>query len=212
MKKVEVIPGILEHDFPSIEAKLKLIDKLVPWVHIDIVDGLFKNSNFRTPLQFKSLKTNVLLELHMMINNPEDVVGEWVEANFSRFIGHVEGMKDIDKFIQTVRSYKKEVGLAIDIVTPVSVIEPYLGKIDNVLIMSIHTGKSGQSFMPEALDKIKEVRRLSPHMPIEVDGGVNPETGKLAVQAGVTRLVSTSYIFKSQNISEAIKKLELPNN
>lgn len=205
---IEVIPGILEHDFSSIEAKLKLVDKLVSWVHIDIVDELFKNSNFRNPLQFKLLKTSVSLELHMMIKNSENTVGDWVDAGFLRFIGHVEGMKDIDKFISTVRSYKKEVGLAIDIVTPVSAIEPYLNKIDNVLVMAIHTGKSGQSFMPEALDKIRKIRKLSPQMPIEVDGGVNAETGKIAVEAGATRLVSTSYIFKAKNIKASLQNLK----
>ncbi|MBI2029204.1 ribulose-phosphate 3-epimerase [Candidatus Gottesmanbacteria bacterium] len=205
---IEVIPGINEQTFSGIENKLHLVENLVPWVHLDIVDELFNFSTFRDPVPFKNLKSKVKWEVHMMINNPEDTVGDWVDAGFLRFIGHVEGMKDIGNFIKTVRSYKKEVGLAVDIVTPVSVIEPYLTKIDNVLVMSIHTGKSGQSFMSEALDKIRQVRRLSGQMPIEVDGGVNLETGKMAVEAGVTRLVSTSYIFKAPNIQNAIKILQ----
>lgn len=205
---VDVIPGILEHDFPSIEEKLNIVESLVDWVQIDIVDDLFHNNNFRDPIPFKGLQTQVSLELHMMIHNPETTVKNWVDAGFSRFIGHVEGIKDIDRFINTVRSFDKEVGLALDIVTPTDRIEEYLNRIDQVLIMSIHTGKSGQSFMPKTLEKIKRIRKIDTKIPIEVDGGVNQETGKQAVEAGATRLVSTSYIFKSENIPESIKSLE----
>lgn len=204
---VEVIPGILEHDFPSIEDKLKKIENLVNWVQIDIVDDLFHNSNFKDPEAFKTISTPVSLELHMMIHEPQKTVKDWVEAGFSRLIAHVEGISDIEGFIATVKSYNKEVGLALDIVTPVEKIEKYLRMIDQVLIMTIHTGRSGQKFMPQALDKIKKVRKLHKTVPIEVDGGVNDKTGREAVQVGATRLVSTSYIFKSENLGDSIDRL-----
>ena len=172
MKIVEVIPGILEHDFSSIEGKLKKVENLVDWVQIDIVGDLFNNNNFTNPHAFKQLQTPVSLELHMMIHNPEKVVKDWVDAGFSRLVGHVEGINDIDRFIQTVKEYNKEVGLALDIITPVEAIEKYLKQIDQVLVMCIHTGKSGQLFMDEALTKIKRIRELNEDIEIEVDGGI----------------------------------------
>lgn len=208
MKKVEVIPGINEQDFKGVEEKFRKVESLVPWVHLDIVDDLFNFSTFRDPKPFKTLKSTVQWELHMMIRNPEKVVKDWVDAGFSRFTGHVEGITDIDRFINTVRSYDKEVGLALDIVTPTDVIEDYLTRIDQVLIMCIHTGKSGQSFIREALTKIKRIRELNEDIEIEVDGGINPETGKKSFEAGATQLVSTSYIFKSENIKNAINSLK----
>lgn len=205
----EVIPGILEQDFSGITRKIRLVENYVSWVQIDLLDGtLFGNTNFHDPSPFSSLRTPLNLELHMMVKNPIQMVDQWAEVGIKRFIAHTEGLTNIDQFIDKVKEKKLEAGLAIDIETEVSVLFPYLDKIDVVLIMGIHTGKSGQSFQELAVGKVKEVREKAPNLPIEVDGGVGGQTAERLVKAGATRLVTTSYIFSAPNLYQAIQNLQ----
>lgn len=206
---IEVIPGILEQSFSAIVEKLRLVEEFCPWIQIDLLDNsLFGNTSFHDASAFTNLRTTSKLELHMMVVHPENFVDEWASVGFKRFIGHVEGMTNVENFITKVRSKKLEVGLAIDIETDVKIIEPFLPNIDCVLVMGIHTGKSGQVFDDRAITKIHKIKLLAPNLPIEVDGGVNDETAGNIVQAGANRLVSTSYLFNSPHIPQAIKKLQ----
>lgn len=206
---IEVIPGILEQTFSAIVEKLRLVEGFCRWIQIDLLDNsLFGNTSFHDPSPFSGLRTASRLELHMMVVNPENYIDEWAEVGFKRFIGHTEGMSNVENFITKVRSKKLEVGLAIDIDTDVKIIEPFVPNIDCVLVMGIHTGKSGQAFDDRAITKVHKVRLLGPNLPVEVDGGVNDETAPRLVQAGATRLVSTNYLFNSPHIPQAIKKLQ----
>lgn len=205
---VEVIPGILEHSFSAIVAKIRQVEQFCRWVQIDLLDGtLFNASCFHDPSQFSTLRTPINLELHMMVVNPIQLIDQWANVGFKRFIAHIEGISDTENFLVKVRSKKREVGLAVDIDTDISILEPYLPNLDVVLIMGVHTGQSGQIFDHRALVKIHKVRQLVPDLPIEVDGGINPETAKTIIHSGATRLVSTSYIFNSPHIYQAIKTL-----
>lgn len=206
---VEVIPGILDQEFSTIIEKVRKVEEYVDWIQIDILDGtLFGNNNFHDPAPFKNLRTRANLELHMMIVNPEQLINEWFEVGFKRFIGHVEGCTNVENFIAKVRSKKAEVGLAVDIDTDISKVAPFIPNIDVVLIMTIHSGRSGQPFQEKALLKIHKLRELAPDLPIEVDGHIDLVTGKQVREAGVTRLAVTSFIFKSANIPQAIKQLQ----
>ena len=205
----EVTPGFLEQEFPAITTKISLVEPFVKWVQIDLLDGsLFNQTNFNDPTQFLNLKTKVGLELHMMVENPLRMVSSWAEAGFKRFIAHTEGLLNIDEFVSTIRNQMGlEVGLAIDLPTPAEKILPYLEKIDCLLLMSVPCGKSGQKFNNTVLEKIKTIRKSYGKIPVEIDGGVNLETGKLCIEAGAVRLVSTSYIFSRNNIKAAIEQL-----
>ena len=211
---IEVIPGIFEKDFQRIAERAALIAPFVDWIHIDIADNrLVPNSSFLDPSPFKKLiqETGKKFELHMMIENPVSVSDEWVNAGFQRLLWHMEGIiktSDVRLKIAEIRGRGVEVGLAVDKETPVESVLPYLDDVDCVLIMTIKAGFSGQQFIPEMLDKVRVIRERKPGLPIEVDGGINYETAKLAVAAGATRLVSTSYIFNSGNIREAINRLQ----
>lgn len=206
---IEVIPGILEQNFAEIEKKIRQVEEFCPWIQIDLLDGtLFANSCFHNAQAFTTLRTVSRLELHMMVINPQKLVDEWAQAGIKRFIGHIEGITDCEGFIAKVRSKKLEVGLAVDIETDVSIIQPYLPNIDMALIMSIKTGKSGQAFDDRVITKIQKVKSLAPDLPIEIDGGINLDTGRRVVQAGATRLVSTSFIFNSPYILQTIKRLQ----
>jgi len=211
---IDIIPGILEQEFLEIKRKIRLVEPYVSWVQIDVLDGtLFNNTCFNDSKPFSSLSTPLSLEAHLMVKNPSSWIDKFNLPLFRRFIGHIEGFgkRDFEKktydFITKVKGLKKEVALAVDLPTPVERIFPFLDRIDQVLVMTINTGRSGQSFAREALEKIKRVRNADTHIPIEVDGGINEETALLAVAAGATRLAATSSIFGSRDVKEAINRI-----
>lgn len=206
---IEIFPGVLEDSFSKIEEKIRMVEPYTDWLHFDVADNTFTESgSFHDPSPFKSLKTKLNLEIHLMLLDPIAVVKDWVDAGFKRLIAHVES-HDSQGFINQVKKVGAEVGLALDGFTEVEKMSPFLSQIDQVTVMMIKAGKSGQKFMEENLDKIRWIHQKWPDLPIEIDGGVNLQTAKLAKDAGATRFVSTSYIFwqNSGRIKEAIEEL-----
>lgn len=214
---VDIIPGILEKDFAEIERRITLVAPYVSWVQIDVADNtLVPNETcleFGKPLDsarggFVQLAKLVQLEAHLMVAEPEKYIRPLADAGFKRLIAHVEA-HDPRRFLDEAKYESVEVGLAIDGPTDVEAIEPFLEEIDVVLVMMIEAGFSGQQLMPETIEKIKTIRRNFPDLPIAVDGGINDKTARLVRDAGATRLVSTSYLFKDPaNIAEAIDRLK----
>ncbi|MDP3998487.1 MAG: hypothetical protein Q8P89_02630 [bacterium] len=207
---IEIIPGIQEDNFEKIEEKIRLVEPYVNWVQIDITDKtLTVNESFRDPQPFKKLKTGLFLEVHLMTIDPARVASDWAGAGFKRLIAHFESQNP-QEFIRTAKRLGVEVGLAIDGPTEVAKIEPFLSQIDQVTVMMIKSGPSGQKFHPEYSDKIRFIHKNWPNLPIEVDGGINPETANLVKKAGATRLASTSFLFwkNSGRIKEAIGELK----
>lgn len=203
----QIIPGIQEATFPEIEKRIHLVEPYVKWVQIDVTDKtLTTNESFRDPKPFKNLKTKVNLEIHLMTKNAAEKAQEWIDAGFKRIIAHVE-IDSPQKYINNIKG-KAEVGLALDGPTPIEAILPYISQIDSVLIMMYKAGPSGQKFQPEQLEKIRILHQRNPDLPIEVDGGTNLETIRETEKAGAIRFVATSAIFRSDNIKEAIEKLQ----
>ena len=164
----------------------------------------------RTPIDISCLKKypNVSFEAHLMTYTPELYIKQLVAAGFRRLIGHVE-CHDPRGFIEEARAYECEVGLAVNIGTLLEEIEPMLEELDEVLVMSVIAGASGQPFEEEAVEKIQAIHRNLPDLPIEVDGGINEETIKRVVAAGADRIISTSYLFKDEHaIQSALDRLE----
>lgn len=218
---IDIIPGILEQNFGEIERKIRLVEPHVSWVQIDILDGsLFDNNNFHEAKPFADLDTPLLMEVHLMVKNPTKYVEPFFAAGFQRFIAHIEafdeaqakgfaeGGERIEDFLHEVNAYNAEVGLAIDLPTFPEVLFPYLESLDQVLVMTIPTGRSGQSFHPEAIEKIAKIRLKEGSLHIEVDGGINIQTAPSVIAAGATRLAVTSGIFKSDDIKKAISDLQ----
>ena len=208
---VDVIPGILEKEWAPIEERLKLVTGLVRAVQIDVADNtLVPNEtilDFGKFSQFTGLDQSPALEAHLMVANPEKYIKPLADAGFKRLIAHVES-HDPRLFLEQAEHEHVEVAMAIDGGTELEQIEPFLEEIDMVLVMTIEAGFSGQAFMVETVEKIKRIHEHFPDLPIEVDGGINDKTAKIAVDAGATRLVSTSFIFKDPgNIAETIEKL-----
>lgn len=203
---IDVIPGILEKEWTCIEERLALVRGLVEWVQIDIADNTLVPN--QTVLAFGPVGTSLSFEAHLMVAQPEKYIKPLVDAGFKRIIAHVE-CHDPRIFLEQAKYEHIEVGIAIDGATPIEQAEPFLEEVDMVLVMTIEAGFSGQEFMTETLEKIKAIHEHFPDLPIEVDGGINDKTATLVRDAGATRLVSTSFLFKDpQNIAAAIEELK----
>ena len=217
IRHIDIIPGIgPQEDFSIIKKRTLQVAPFVDWIHIDIADGKFvQNKTFLDPIPFKDLiqETKKDFELHMMINNPFTTAKKWVEAGFGRLIMHVESVSNTESIKDMMHAMKNtykdlQIGLAIDKETPVESVFPFLEAIDTILVMTIKAGHSGQKFIPEMLEKVKVLRAKKYYLPITVDGGINDETSMQTIEAGASRLVSTSYIFKSKDMKEAIEMLK----
>lgn len=202
----DVIPGILEKDFSEIEKKLAIIKPFSKKVHIDFLDGKFcEETSFLDIEKFTKYKNDFFMEAHLMVNNPSQYVEQLAMVGFKRFLGHVEKMENLEEYIAKAQIFG-EVGLALDIQTPIDAINIPFDDIDSILLMSVKAGKSGQEFLPEVLEKIKALHKIS-QIPIEIDGGVNEETLISSKYEGAQRFVVTSSVFKSQDPMEAFEKL-----
>lgn len=202
----EVIPGILEKDFEEIEKKLQIIKPFSRRVHVDILDGKFSDSvSFLDPTPFSKYKEDFFMEAHFMVEDPALLIKSFGQAGFKRFLGHIEKMKNIEEFVAEGQIFG-EVGLALDLQTPISLINVPFDDLDCILLMGVKAGKSGQDFMPEVLEKVRELRKKSDII-IEIDGGINEETIISAKQEGVERFVATSNIFNSVDPMAAYERL-----
>lgn len=206
---VDIIPGILEKEWVPIEEKLRLVSGTAEWVQVDFADNtLVPNETFFDISRFASISDTISLEAHLMVANPEKYIKSLVDSGFKRIIAHVEST-DPREFLTQAEHEDVEVGLAVDGGTELEQIEPFLEEIDMVLVMTIEAGFSGQEFMIETVEKIKRIHEAFPDLPIEVDGGINEKTAKLVKDAGATRLVSTSFLFKDPaGISHAMERLK----
>jgi len=202
---VKVAPSITTADLSHLAdevAKVKTADIL----HLDIMDGHFVPNITYGPHLVKSIKTNLIKDAHLMIEHPSQYIEKFADAGAGMISFHVEIKENIQKNIDLIKSLGKKAGLTINPATPVSKLKPYLDKIDFVLIMSVNPGFGGQSFMPIAIDKIRELRKIYSG-DIEVDGGMNLETGRQCVAAGANILVVGAFLYNGKNPEKMIKEL-----
>ena len=206
---IDIIPGSFEQDFSAIEERLQSVEGVVDWAQIDIADETLVPAKSLLEFEkFGELAKKISLEAHLMVANPEKYIRPLVDAGFRRLIAHVE-CNDPRLFLDAAKYESVEVGLAVDGATEIEQIEPFLEEIDVVLVMTVEAGASGEPFLPETVEKIRLIHQNLPNLPIEVDGGINDQTVKLVKDAGATRAVSTSYIFKDpKRVAEAIEHLQ----
>ena len=209
---IDVIPGILEKEWEMIEERLRLVAGIVDWVQIDFADNtMVPNSTFLDFSRFSLLSPLPRLpqlEAHFMVASPEKYIKTAADAGFKRLIAHVEA-HDLRLFLDQVKYEHVEVGIAIDGPTEFETLEPFLEEADFVEVMMVEAGFSGGKFLPECIEKIKSIHSYLPDLPIEVSGGINDQTARLVKDAGATRLVSSSYIFKNPaNIASTIARLQ----
>lgn len=202
----DVIPGILEKEFSGIEEKLEIIRPFSKKVHIDVLDGKFCDEiSFLDPKAFIKYRNEFFMEAHLMVDDPASYIKPFAKAGFKRFLGHIEKMKDLDGFIAEGQIFG-EVGIGIDVDTQPDSLKIPFDELDCVLLMGVKAGKSGQTFLPQTLERIRSVRQLT-QIPIEIDGGINEQTIVDCKQEGAERFVATSFIFESKDPIESFEKL-----
>lgn len=203
--QIKIIPAVIARSQRELEEKIDLVKDLVSRIQLDIMDGIFV-SNESLNFDFKIPETGCHFEAHLMVDNPDN----WVQKNWQKadtVIIPVESCEKPKEFIKFFQG-KRKIGFALNPETPLAAIENYLDKINQVLIMTVNPGFYGSKFLPETLEKVRQLRKLKPNLDIEVDGGINPETAKTAFDAGANLLVSGSYIINSQNPKKAIEILQ----
>lgn len=146
-------------------------------------------------------------DVHMMVSKPEQWVEDFAKAGANSYTFHVEAASDSAALIKKIRDAKMRVGITLKPGTPLSAIEPFVSSVDMVLVMTVEPGFGGQSFMADQLDKVRSLRKQYPHLDIEVDGGIGPDTVQQAAEAGANVLVSGSAIFKSKDMKATIHTL-----
>lgn len=215
--KIQIAPSILSADFGKLNADIATVEPYVDLLHVDIMDGHFVPNITMGPPVVKNIQTKLPVDLHLMIEHPEMYIEEFVKAATANGLSkdkvsvtvHQEACKHLHRVIQLIKSFGVKAAVSINPGTPVEMIKDVLGDLDMVLIMSVNPGFGGQKFIPVALDKIREIRKLKPDLDIEVDGGINAETAKLCVEAGANILVAGSYIFGAEDRKKAIESLRM---
>ena len=210
MKHTIVAPSILSADFLRLGEAIHMVEESeAEWVHCDIMDGHFvPNISYGIPV-VKAVRpaTKKVVDCHLMIEHPELYVGAFADAGADMITVHQEACTHLDRQVAQIHDLGCKAGVALNPATPVETLVDILHAVDMVLIMSVNPGFGGQKFIPRALDKVRRLRALAPDLLIQVDGGVNAETGAKLVAAGADVLVAGSYVFGAAEPREAIHSL-----
>tara|TARA_Y100000591_G_scaffold188394_1_gene162871 strand:+ start:133 stop:792 length:660 start_codon:yes stop_codon:yes gene_type:complete len=206
MKKIQISPSILSADFSRLGEDIRRLEKSgADMIHVDVMDGHFVPNLTIGPPVIKSLRkyTNLPFDVHLMIDSVNKYIKDYSEAGADIITFHPESTDDTSKTIKLIKSFNKKVGISLNPDTELILAEEHLDNIDLILIMSVYPGFGGQKFIDEVISKIKkldQIRKEKKHtFKIEIDGGINFETSKIAINAGVDILVSGTTIFKENN-------------
>jgi len=218
MKKIQISPSILSADFSQLGAEIKKLEESgADMIHVDVMDGHFVPNLTIGPPVIKALRKQCSLkfDVHLMISPVHKYIEDYANAGADIITIHPEATDNLEASILKIKELKKKVGVSLNPESKIDLISDYLKKIDLVLIMSVNPGFGGQKFMPEVLDKVKQLKEIQSQdnmdYDIEIDGGINFDNFQAAIEAGANILVSGTTVFKSNNgdIKKNINLLKL---
>jgi len=212
--KIKIAPSILAADFRNLQDEIKKVEKAgADWIHCDVMDGHFVDNLTFGPVVVEAINraTKLPLDVHLMIENPVKYIKDFAQAGADILTVHIEACPNLKSVISKIKSLGMKAGCSVRPQTPLSKVKPYLKDLDLLLIMSVNPGFAGQGFISSVLPKVKEAKKLKQEKKykyyIEIDGGINPKTAKLAKKAGAEVLVAASAIFKAKDHRKAIREL-----
>lgn len=210
-----VSPSLLASDFANLQREVEMINQTeADWFHVDVMDGNFvPNISFGLPsVKAVAKHAKKPLDVHLMIENPDKYINAFKDAGADYLTVHYEACTHLHRTIQAIRAAGMKPGVALNPHTPVSVLEEVIQDLDLVLIMSVNPGFGGQKFIETAVDKTRKLKALitekSANTLIEIDGGVNTDTGARLLEAGADALVAGSFVFKSESPAATISDLK----
>jgi ribulose-phosphate 3-epimerase len=208
-----IAPSILSADFSRLGEEINAVERVgADWIHVDVMDGHFVPNITIGPAVVEAVKrvTGLPLDVHLMIEKPDQYLEDFVKAGSDSLTVQVEACVHLHRTIQAIKELGVKAAVALNPSTPISTIEWILEEVDMVLIMSVNPGFGGQKFIPQALQKIEELKSMivarNPNVLIEVDGGINEETIRSVSKAGADVFVAGSAIFGSSDYGETISK------
>ncbi|MED1469576.1 ribulose-phosphate 3-epimerase [Bacillus salipaludis] len=211
---VKIAPSILSADFSKLGEEILAVEKAgADYIHVDVMDGHFVPNITIGPLIVEAIRpvTKLPLDVHLMIENPDQYIETFVKAGADIITVHVEACRHLHRTIHHIKSLGVKAGVVLNPATPVETIQHIIADVDMVLLMSVNPGFGGQKFIPEVLPKIKKVKELAEQkgqeLEIEIDGGVNPETAKLCIEAGANVLVAGSAVYNEDDYARAISRI-----
>ncbi|WP_248561110.1 ribulose-phosphate 3-epimerase [Niallia sp. NCCP-28] len=211
---IKIAPSILSANFAALGEDIKDVELGgADYIHVDVMDGHFVPNITIGPLVVDAIRpiTKLPLDVHLMIENPDQYISEFAKAGADIITVHVEACRHLHRTIQLIKEQGIKAGVVLNPSTPVDTIKHIIQDIDMVLLMTVNPGFGGQAFISSVVPKITEVRKmaneLNPEMDIEVDGGINEETAKICIEAGANVLVAGSFIYGSSDRAEAIKTI-----
>ncbi|WP_338463416.1 ribulose-phosphate 3-epimerase [Brevibacillus borstelensis] len=209
---VKIAPSILSADFARLGEEIRDVERGgADWIHVDVMDGHFVPNITIGPLIVDAIRpvTTLPLDVHLMIEEPDRYIPQFAKSGADWITVHQEACRHLHRTIHLIKEQGVKAGVVLNPATPVSTIEPMLGDLDIVLLMTVNPGFGGQKFIHSVVPKIRELRRMLDerglgHVEIEIDGGVNPKTARLCEEAGATVLVAGSAVFNQADRAAAI--------